>query len=55
MVAKTPKDSSKKLSRQGKAFVEAARAAECDEDEAQFEKRLKAVVKARPAEKSDKK
>jgi hypothetical protein len=31
---------------QSRAFVEAATAAECDDDEAQFEKRLKAVVKA---------
>jgi hypothetical protein len=44
MVAKTAKDSSKKAVSQGKAFATAARAAECDEDEAHFAERLKKVA-----------
>lgn len=35
-------------------FVDAARAADCDEDPARFEDRLKRVVKAAPAKKTKK-
>lgn len=34
-------------------FKEAARAAECDEDEAHWDERLRKVVKQKPAEKPE--
>jgi hypothetical protein len=36
--------------KQSDAFIEAARAAECDEDEAHFEERLKRVIPVGKAE-----
>ena len=39
---------------QAAAFAEAARAAECDEDPARFEDRLKRVVKSTPAKEAKK-
>ena len=35
-------------SEQAKRFKEAARAAECDEDEARWQERLKAIAKQKP-------
>jgi hypothetical protein len=45
----TPAGKSPKPESQSERFVQAARALECDEDEARWDERLKKVAKQKPA------